>query len=88
MNTRDGFNYQPSIGNTVDFYGFGIVGSGGVGIVANFTMGNSCSNTGFCSYNSSKGFMATVAYYSMYPKGVVNWTGGTVTIDPSTYYQY
>lgn len=69
--------YWPKLSNEVHMTAFGLLGSGGtyVGIVADFTLSNSKENATYCTYVGSKNFMASVAYYSVDAKSIVEYEG-------------
>ncbi|QQZ61465.1 hypothetical protein JI735_01350 [Paenibacillus sonchi] len=72
MNTSDtNQTYHEKVGNSLKFTGFGIVGSDGVGIVADFTLEGENSNANFHKFLDERSFLASVAYYQAVPLGFV-----------------
>ncbi|MDG0793961.1 hypothetical protein OMP38_26410 [Cohnella ginsengisoli] len=81
MNTSDtSQTYHSKIKNSVGFQAFGLVGSDGVGIVADFTLSSEGSNVNYNKLLDEKNFLASVAYWYISPKGYVEDTSGSQTI--------
>lgn len=87
MNTSDtSEKYHSKIGNSLKFQGFGVIGSDGIGIVADFTLSDENKNSTYHKFLSEKSFMASVAYFEVVPLGYVKDEGHssqsiTVTFD-------
>ncbi|OPA74681.1 hypothetical protein BVG16_23265 [Paenibacillus selenitireducens] len=81
MNTSDtNQTYHKKIKNSVGFQAFGLVGSDGVGIVADFTLSGESSNANYHKLVDEKNFLASVAYWYISPKGYVEDASGSQTI--------
>ncbi|BFH59512.1 hypothetical protein [Paenibacillus azoreducens] len=82
MVTRDTTSkYHSYIGNNLQFTAIGLIGSDGLGKVADFDLPSSTSNGNYDKLVGTKKFVASVAYYSAVPTGKVSDPGNTQTIN-------
>jgi len=64
MNTADTAKKSHfTIGNSVEFQGLGVYETNGIGIVADFTLSDSITNTAYHIFLAERIFMAIAAYF-------------------------
>jgi hypothetical protein len=76
----DSKRYHKSITNEISFTGYGVVGSDGVGIVANKTKSYKADNANYNKYQDSETFYGLIAYYNVSAKTIIEDSNQSLTL--------
>ena len=68
------------ITNSVVHAAYGVVGSGGVGLVYSKTLSTSCNKVKSCTIDESEPYSGVVAYWSTNAKATLYYSGGSLSI--------